>query len=149
MRAVIQRVSKASVVVDGLIVGKIGAGWMILLGVARGDTDDDAEKLAAKVVNLRGFEDENGKMNQSVIEAGGSVLVVSQFTLLGDCRGGRRPSFTEAAEPAAAERLYQRFVATLRANGVDTETGTFRAMMKVELVNEGPVTFLLDSKKTF
>ena len=149
MRAVIQRVSKASVVVDGLIVGKIGAGWMILLGVARGDTDDDAEKLAAKVVNLRGFEDENGKMNQSVIEAGGSVLVVSQFTLLGDCRGGRRPSFTEAAEPTAAERLYQRFVATLRANGVDTETGTFRAMMKVELVNEGPVTFLLDSKKTF
>lgn len=149
MRAVIQRVSKASVVVDGLIVGKIGAGWMILLGVARGDTDDDAEKLAAKVVNLRGFEDENSKMNRSVIEAGGSVLVVSQFTLLGDCRGGRRPSFTEAAEPAAAERLYQRFVATLRANGVDTETGTFRAMMKVELVNEGPVTFLLDSKKTF
>ena len=122
---------------------------MVLLGVANGDTNDDADKLAAKVVNLRAFEDDQGKMNRSVIDAGGKLLVVSQFTLLGDCRGGRRPSFTEAAEPAMAETLYQRFVATLRANEVEVETGIFRAMMKVELVNDGPVTFLLDSKKTF
>ena len=149
MRAVLQRVSRASVEVDGLIVGRIEAGWMVLLGVANGDTHDDADKLAAKVVNLRAFEDDQGKMNRSVIDAGGKLLVVSQFTLLGDCRGGRRPSFTEAAEPAMAETLYQRFVATLRANRVEVETGTFRAMMKVELVNDGPVTFLLDSKKTF
>lgn len=149
MRAVLQRVSRASVTVDGVVVGSIGPGWLVLLGVARGDTDDDAVKLAEKVVNLRAFEDEQGKMNRSVAELGGRILVVSQFTLLGDCRGGRRPSFTEAADPAEAERLYLRFVDLVRGLGPEVETGTFRAMMQVELVNEGPVTFLLDSRKAF
>src|SRR5262245_10797934 len=109
MRAAVQRVSQASVEVDGTVVGRIGTGWLILLGVARGDTELDADRLAAKVVNLRAFADEQGKMNRSVLEAGGAVLVVSQFTLLGDCRGGRRPTFTQAAEPALAEHLYTRF----------------------------------------
>ena len=149
MRAVLQRVSRASVEVDGTLVGKIGAGWLVLLGVAQGDTSGDAAKLAEKVVQLRAFEDEQGKMNRNVAEAGGSVLVVSQFTLLADCRGGRRPSFTDAAGPEDAERLYLEFVEKVRAAGLETATGTFRAMMNVELVNEGPVTFLLDSKKTF
>ena len=121
----------------------------MLLGVAQGDTSGDAAKLAEKVVQLRAFEDEQGKMNRNVAEAGGSVLVVSQFTLLADCRGGRRPSFTDAAGPEDAERLYLEFVEKVRAAGLETATGTFRAMMNVELVNEGPVTFLLDSKKTF
>jgi D-aminoacyl-tRNA deacylase len=147
MRAVLQRVSRASVEVDGAIVGQIGAGWLVLLGVAKGDTDDEAEKLAAKVVGLRAFADANDKMNLSVVEVGGGVLVVSQFTLLADCRGGRRPSFTEAADPAEAERLYLHFVDRIRNSGIETTTGTFRTMMKVELVNDGPVTFLLDSRK--
>jgi D-aminoacyl-tRNA deacylase len=149
MRAVLQRVTRASVTVDGGIVGQIGVGWLVLLGVAKGDSDEDADRLADKVAVLRGFEDDAGKMNRSVAEAGGSVLVVSQFTLLADCRGGRRPSFTEAAEPAEAERLYLRFADRLRANGLAVETGVFRADMKVELLNDGPVTFLLDSRKTF
>ena len=149
MRAVLQRVTRASVDVDGQVVGRIGPGWLVLLGVAKGDTDDDAGKLAEKVVNLRAFEDDQGKMNRSVREQGGAVLVVSQFTLLGDCRGGRRPSFTEAAEPVEAERLYLKFVENLRAAGLEAATGTFRAMMKVELVNDGPVTFLIDSRKSF
>jgi D-tyrosyl-tRNA(Tyr) deacylase len=147
MRAVLQRVSRASVTVDGQVVGAIEAGWLLLLGVAAGDDAEDVEKLADKVRHLRAFEDEQGKMNRSVHDAGGAVLVVSQFTLLADCRGGRRPSFTEAADPETAERLYLHFVDTLRASGLKTDTGTFRAMMKVELVNDGPVTFLLDSKK--
>ena len=149
MRVVLQRVSRASVTVDDVVVGRIGTGWLVLLGVARGDTDDDANRLAEKVANLRAFEDEQGKMNRSVGDVGGSVLVVSQFTLLADCRTGRRPSFTEAAEPAEAERLYLRFVDQIRALGLNAETGTFRAMMDVALVNDGPVTFLLDSRKAF
>jgi D-aminoacyl-tRNA deacylase len=149
MRAVLQRVNRASVVVDGSAVGRIGPGWLVLLGVARGDDDDDALRLAEKVVNLRAFADEQGKMNRNVAEAGGAVLVVSQFTLMADCRGGRRPSFTEAAEPSEAERLYLRFVEAVRASGLETATGTFRAMMQVELVNDGPVTFLLDTRRAF
>jgi D-tyrosyl-tRNA(Tyr) deacylase len=149
MRAVVQRVSSASVAVEGVIVGKISLGWLVLLGVARGDADDDADRLAEKVVNLRAFADDQGKMNRSLIEVGGSVLVVSQFTLLGDCRGGRRPSFTEAAEPAEAERLYERFNQRVAEAGIHVATGVFRAHMDVMLVNDGPVTFLLDSRRLF
>jgi D-aminoacyl-tRNA deacylase len=149
MRAVLQRVGKASVAVEGQIVGQIGLGWLVLLGVAKGDGDEDADKLAEKVVGLRAFEDAAGKMNLAVADVGGSVLVVSQFTLLGDCRGGRRPSFTEAADPAEAERLYLRFAEKVRALGLVVETGKFRADMKVELLNDGPVTLLLDSRKAF
>ena len=149
MRAVLQRVTRASVEVDGAIVGRIGPGWLVLLGVAKGDADEDADRLAGKVAGLRAFEDEAGKMNRSVAEAGGSVLVVSQFTLMGDCRQGRRPGFTEAADPAEAERLYRRFADSVAAAGLRVETGVFRADMKVELVNDGPVTLLLDSRKAF
>jgi D-aminoacyl-tRNA deacylase len=149
MRAVLQRVSRASVEVDGEIVGRIGVGWLVLLGVAKGDLETDADKLAEKVAGLRAFEDQAGKMNRAVSEVGGSVLVVSQFTLLGDCRAGRRPSFIEAAEPIEAERLYRRFVEKMRGLGLTAETGVFRADMKVELVNDGPVTLLLDSRKAF
>jgi D-tyrosyl-tRNA(Tyr) deacylase len=149
MRAVLQRVTRASVEVEGEIVGRIGPGWLVLVGVARGDGDVDAERLADKVLALRAFEDDQGKMNRSVAEAGGAILVVSQFTLLGDCRAGRRPSFIEAAEPAEAERLYLRVVERLAASGIGVATGVFRAMMKVELVNDGPVTLLLDSRKAF
>jgi D-tyrosyl-tRNA(Tyr) deacylase len=149
MRAVVQRVARASVEVDGTVVGRIGRGWLVLLGVARGDTEEDADRLAGKLVNLRAFADDQGKMNRDVIEAGGAVLVVSQFTLLGDCRGGRRPSFTDAAEPAVAERLYCRFNERVALAGIDVAIGVFRAHMDVELVNDGPVTFLLDSRKQF
>jgi D-tyrosyl-tRNA(Tyr) deacylase len=149
MRAVLQRVSRASVEVEGEIVGKIGVGWLVLLGVARGDNDDDASWMAEKIANLRAFEDDAGKMNRSVSDVGGGVLVVSQFTLLADCRTGRRPSFTGAADPAEAERLYLRVAAILREAGLDVPTGVFRASMKVELLNEGPVTLLLDSRKAF
>jgi D-aminoacyl-tRNA deacylase len=149
MRAVLQRVSRAKVEVEGTVVGQIGVGWLVLLGVARGDAEADVEWMAEKVVGLRAFEDDQGKMNRSVGEVGGSVLVVSQFTLLGDCRTGRRPSFTDAAEPGVAERLYELFAERVAAAGVPVETGVFRAMMKVELVNEGPVTLLLDSTKAF
>lgn len=149
MRAVLQRVTRASVDVNGERVGEIGKGWLVLLGVAQGDTDDDAARLADKVVHLRAFEDAQGKMNLSVAEVGGSVLVVSQFTLLGDCRAGRRPSFIEAAEPAEAERLYRGFVERIASTGLTVATGVFRAMMQVELVNDGPVTLLLDSRKAF
>ncbi len=149
MRAVLQRVSRASVEVEGRITGEIGLGWLVLLGVARGDSDEDCDRLADKIAQVRAFQDDDGKMNRSVVEAGGSLLVVSQFTLLGDCRGGRRPSFTEAAEPGEAERLYLRFVDRLRVQGLEVATGVFRAMMKVELVNEGPVTLLMDSRKAF
>ena len=149
MRAVLQRVTRASVEVDGQIVGRIGVGWLVLFGVAKGDGDADADRLAAKVSGLRAFEDDAGKMNRDVSEAGGSILVVSQFTLLGDCRAGRRPSFIDAAEPGEAERLYLRFAEVLRGMGLKVETGTFRADMKVELLNDGPVTLLLDSRKAF
>jgi D-tyrosyl-tRNA(Tyr) deacylase len=149
MRAVLQRSGRASVTVDGTCFGRIERGWLILLGVVRGDTEDDAIWLAEKVLNLRGFEDEAGKMNRSVLDIRGGILVVSQFTLLGDCRTGRRPSFTEAADPATAERLYLRFAELLAGSGLNVGMGVFRAMMKVELVNDGPVTFLLDSRKLF
>jgi len=147
MRAVLQRVSRASVTVEGQVVGQIGVGWLVLLGVARGDTDEDSDRLAEKVVGLRAFEDDAGKMNRAVGEVGGSVLVVSQFTLLGDCRSGRRPSFIDAADPVEAERLYLRFAEKARELGLAVETGTFRADMKVELLNDGPVTLLLDSRQ--
>ena len=128
---------------------RVGLGWLVLVGVAKGDADDDADRLAGKVAALRGFADDAGKMNLAAAEAGGGILVVSQFTLMADCRGGRRPSFTDAAEPAEAERLYLRFADRLRQTGLPVETGVFRAEMKVELVNDGPVTFLLDSRKAF
>lgn len=149
MRAVLQRVSRASVKVDGSVVGEIGSGWLVLLGVAKGDTDSDADRLAEKVIGLRAFADAEGKMNLAVGEIGGGVLVVSQFTLLGDCRKGRRPGFDDAAEPAEAERLYLRFVERVTSTGLPVATGTFRAHMDVSIVNNGPVTFLLDSRKAF
>jgi D-tyrosyl-tRNA(Tyr) deacylase len=135
--------------VDGACVGRIETGWLVLLGVERGDTDADASWMADKVLNLRAFEDEHGKMNRSVADVGGGILIVSQFTLLGDCRGGRRPSFTAAADPAEAERLYLRCAELMAQSGLEVATGVFRAMMKVELVNDGPVTLLLDSRKAF
>ena len=147
MRACVQRVSQASVTVAGEVTGKIERGLLVLLGVAVGDTDEDADWMADKVLNLRAFEDDQGKMNRSIQDVRGGVLVVSQFTLLGDCRSGRRPSFTAAADPAEAERLYLRCAALVAQSGLPVATGVFRAMMKVELVNEGPVTLLLDSRK--
>jgi D-aminoacyl-tRNA deacylase len=150
LRAVVQRVARAEVRVDGEVVGRIGAGLCVLVGAAVGDGRLDVEYLADKVVNLRIFEDDDGKMNRSLLEAGGGVLAVSQFTLLGDARRGRRPSFIGALEPGAAERLYDSFVAALRSAGVaEVATGRFRAMMEVELVNSGPTTILLDSRKEF
>jgi D-tyrosyl-tRNA(Tyr) deacylase len=149
MRAVLQRVSRSSVEVERKCVGRIGPGWLVLLGVERGDTDAEAAWIAEKVLNLRAFEDDQGKMNRSVVDVGGGILVVSQFTLLGDCRGGRRPSFTAAAEPVEAERLYLRCAELMAMSGLEVATGVFRAMMKVELVNDGPVTLLLDSRKMF
>ena len=149
MRAVVQRVSRARVTVDGRITGEIGAGLMVLLGVGRDDNSSIAVSLAEKVANLRIFEDENGKMNRSLLDVKGSALVVSQFTLYGDARGQRRPSFIAAAPPEKANALYEEFNSALRALGVKVATGIFQAMMSVELVNEGPVTILLDSDKTF
>src|SRR5580700_166007 len=147
MRTVLQRVSRASVEVDGVCVGRIERGWLVLIGVAQGDTEEDAAWVADKILNLRGFEDEAGKMNRSVLDIRGGILVVSQFTLLADCRAGRRPSFTAAAEPILAERLYLLCAERLAGSGLKVATGVFRAMMKVELVNDGPVTFVLDSTK--
>lgn len=149
MRAVVQRVSSASVTVDGEIVGRIGRGFVVLLGVAEEDTQDDVNAMAAKIIGLRVFEDDAGKMNRSLQEVGGAMLVVSQFTLLGDCRKGRRPSFIAAARPEMADRLYQSFVAEVRGQGIPTETGRFQQHMDVALVNDGPVTLLLDSRKLF
>ncbi len=149
MRGCLQRVTRAHVSVGGEVVGKIGRGMVVLLGVARDDTDEDAKKLAAKTVELRVFEDDQGRMNRSLIEVGGGLLVVSQFTLLGDCRKGRRPSFVAAAEPELAERLYEVYVEAARRTGVETATGQFRAYMEVALVGDGPVTLLLDSRRTF
>jgi D-aminoacyl-tRNA deacylase len=149
MRAVIQRVSRARVMVDGQVSGEIGAGLMILLGVGREDTPAVAASMAEKVSNLRIFEDDRGKMNLSLQDTKGSALVVSQFTLYGDARGQRRPSFIAAAPPELAKKLYEDFCAALRGLGINVATGIFQAMMSVELVNEGPVTILLDSDKTF
>jgi D-tyrosyl-tRNA(Tyr) deacylase len=149
MRAVVQRVSRASVKVDGNVVGQIHDGLLVLLGVAHDDNESDADYLAEKITGLRVFEDPDGKMNLSVLDAKGALLAVSQFTLLGDVRRGKRPSFDEAARPERAKRLYEYFVERVRLKGVLCETGTFQAMMQVELINEGPVTILLDSKKNF
>jgi D-aminoacyl-tRNA deacylase len=149
MRAVIQRVSRAKVTVEGSPTGEIGLGLLVLLGVAREDTENDVNYLAEKIAGMRIFEDENGKMNRSVVDVGGSVLVVSQFTLYGDVRRGKRPSFDAAAPPEHARQLYEKFVERIRAIGLRCETGRFQAMMQVELVNEGPVTILLDSGKAF
>ena len=149
VRAVVQRVAEASVRVEGEVVGRIGPGLAVLLGVGSGDTEGDAEHLADKVLNLRVFPDEAGQMNRSVKDVGGGLLVVSQFTLYGDARKGRRPSYIEAAPPEEANRLYERFVARLVPSGLEIATGVFRAMMDVALVNRGPVTILLDSRKLF
>src|SRR6266403_471661 len=149
MRAVVQRVSRARVTVDGHVTGEIAAGLVILLGIGRDDTSAVAVGVAEKVANLRIFEDSQGKMNRSLLDAGGSALVVSQFTLYGDARGQRRPSFIAAAPPEQANKLYQEFSESLRRLGVTVATGVFQAMMSVELVNEGPVTILIDSDKTF
>ncbi len=149
MRAVIQRVSQASVVVDQQTVGEIQLGYLILLGVEQADESKDVEWLAAKIAGLRIFEDADGLMNLDIKEVAGRVLVVSQFTLLGDCRKGRRPSFVAAARPEKAELLYGEFCDHLRQLGIGVETGRFQATMQVSLVNEGPVTMLLDSHKTF
>ena len=149
MRAVVQRVAQARVEVDGNVVGAIGRGFLVLLGVAGGDTPADAAYLAEKTAGLRVFEDAGGKMNLALGEVGGAVLAVSQFTLLGDCRKGRRPGFTDAAPPVLADTLYHEYVAALRAAGLTVATGVFRAEMQVHLVNDGPVTLLLDSRKAF
>lgn len=149
MRAVIQRVEQASVSVEGEIRGQIGAGFLVLIGVEEGDGDADFKYIADKVPNLRVFEDEQGKMNRSLLDVGGEVLAVSQFTLLGDARGGRRPSFITAARPETADPMYERLVADWRARGIRVETGVFGAHMKVSLVNDGPVTILLDSRRRF
>lgn len=145
MKLVIQRVSEARVIIQGSTYGAIGAGLLVLLGVARDDTEEEADYLINKLLGLRIFEDEGGKMNRNVQEAGGSVLVVSQFTLLGDCRRGRRPSFDGAAPPDKAQALYDYFVEKLRLGPVPVETGVFQASMQVYLVNQGPVTILIDS----
>lgn len=149
MRAVVQRVSSASVTVAGEVVGRIDAGFLVLLGIAQDDTQDDVNYLAGKICGLRVFEDAQGKMNCSLAEVGGAMLVVSQFTLYGDCRKGRRPSFIEAARPELAERLYQSFLAEVRGQGIPVQVGRFQQHMDVALVNDGPVTLLLDSRKQF
>ena len=146
MKAVLQRVRRASVTVEGQVIGQIDQGILVLLGVEQGDTEQDARQLADKTVDLRIFDDADGKMNLSLADVRGSLLVVSQFTLLGDCRKGRRPSFLQAAPPELAEKLYDTFIATAGIRGILIATGKFRAMMDVELVNDGPVTLLLDSR---
>ena len=149
MRAVIQRVKGSSVAIDGQVVGQCAQGLMVLIGVEEGDTDRDLAYIADKVPNLRIFEDEQGKMNLSLKDVGGAILAVSQFTLYGDARGGRRPSFSTAARPEAANELYEKLVEAWRAQGVTVGTGRFRTDMQVSLVNDGPVTILMDSSKLF
>jgi D-tyrosyl-tRNA(Tyr) deacylase len=149
MRAVVQRVEKASVSVDGRTVGAIDQGLLVLLGVSNFDQENDADYLVDKIVGLRIFEDADGKMNRSVGEISGAILMVSQFTLYGDVRRGKRPSFDDAARPEQARHLYEYAVSRVRSAGIRCETGEFQAMMKVSLINDGPVTILLDSKKTF
>jgi D-aminoacyl-tRNA deacylase len=147
LKAVIQRVTKAGVTVDGETVGRIGRGIVVLLGVEKGDSEGDADWLGEKIANLRIFEDQAGKMNLSLLESGGAILAVSQFTLAGNCAKGRRPSFDSAAPPEEAKRLYEYFVERLRGLGHKVETGVFQAMMQVSLVNDGPVTFILESTR--
>src|SRR5438132_10457659 len=147
MRAVIQRVTSARVIIDGQEYSRIGAGLLVLIGVEKDDTTEDAGMLARRIVELRIFEDDGGKMNRSITETGGQILAVSQFTLLGDCRRGRRPSFDPAADPDMARELYERFVNEIDALGIAIATGVFQATMNIELMNQGPVTFILDSRK--
>jgi len=145
MRAVVQRVKKSSVFIDGKLVATIGPGLMVLLGVARNDSEKEADFLAEKIPNLRIFEDKNEKMNLSLLDSGGQMLVVSQFTLLGNCRKGRRPSYVDAAEPETANALYEYFIEKVRTKGIDVQSGRFRAMMDVHLINDGPVTLVVES----
>ena len=149
VRGVVQRVSEASVRVDGEVVGSIGPGLVVLVAVGSGDVERDADYLADKILNLRVFPDEAGQMNRSVLDVSGGLLVVSQFTLFGDVRKGRRPSYSNAAPPEEASRLYEHFVSRLRPSGLKVATGVFRALMDVALVNQGPITILLDSRKLF
>ena len=149
MRAVVQRVSRASVRVDDVLVGEIGQGLLVLVGIAAGDKQADIDYLSSKILELRIFGDENGRMNRSVLDVGGALLVVSQFTLLGDVRKGRRPAFDAAELPEAAEAAYDAFVSRLRASGRRVETGRFQAHMQIDLVNDGPVTLLVDSRRVF
>jgi D-tyrosyl-tRNA(Tyr) deacylase len=146
MRAVVQRVASSSVTIDGRVTAEIGNGLLVLLGVAKPDKSEDADYLAEKIVNLRIFEDENGKLNRSLLSTGGQMLVVSQFTLLGNCNKGRRPSFVHAAGQDQALKLYERFIDQVREKGVSVKTGRFRAMMEVALINDGPVTLIVESK---
>lgn len=146
MKTVIQRVKQASVSVDGAHIAGIGNGLLVFIGVDREDRTDDAQYLAEKIVHLRVFEDDHGKMNRSLLETGGQMLVVSQFTLLGDCKKGRRPSFVKAAPPETADRLYEYFAGLVRQTGIEVQTGRFRALMDVSLVNDGPVTLMVDSR---
>jgi D-tyrosyl-tRNA(Tyr) deacylase len=148
MRAVIQRVKSAQVYVDGRLSGKIGSGLLVFVGVGKGDDETDISYMVSKLPDLRIFEDTSGKFNLSLKEMNGEILIVSQFTLYGDCRKGRRPSFTDAEEPAAAKTLYERLITKLREQGIPVQTGEFQAKMEVHLVNDGPVTLLLDSKKS-
>lgn len=149
MRAVIQRVKSAQVIVNEKIIGSIGFGLLVLLGISREDNCDDADYLVEKTSNLRIFDDQDGKMNRSLLDVGGEMLIVSQFTLSADCRKGRRPSFTAAAEPAEAKKLYQYFIERVKEKGITVATGEFQALMEVGLINNGPVTILMDSKKVF
>jgi D-aminoacyl-tRNA deacylase len=147
MRAVIQRVKSAEVYVEGRLSGKIGSGLLVFVGVGKGDGENDVSYMTSKLPELRIFEDASGKFNLSLKEAGGQILIVSQFTLYGDCRKGRRPSFTEAEEPAVAKNLYDRLIDKLRDQGIPVQTGEFQTKMEVHLINDGPVTLLLDSKR--
>lgn len=149
MRAVVQRVSKSKVKVEDKTVGEIGKGLLVLLGVGKEDTKEDIEYLTQKILNLRIFEDENGKMNLSLLDIEGELLVISQFTLYGDVRKGRRPSFTDSASPDEAEKMYKQFINKCKNESINVEEGIFGADMDVSLINDGPVTILLDSKKTF
>jgi D-aminoacyl-tRNA deacylase len=149
MRAVIQRVKSAQVIVNKEVIGSIGFGILVLLGISREDNYDDADYLLEKIINLRIFDDQDGKMNRSLFDVGGEMLIVSQFTLIADCRKGRRPSFTAAAEPAEAKKLYQYFIERVKEQGITVATGAFQALMEVGLINNGPVTILMDSKKVF